>query len=227
MDESNVRLQGEELSTTKQAQLDAILEKYSVVMKSIPGETDLMEHTVDTADTKPILSVPYRLPPQWKNSVRSDVEELVRAGIVVPSTRPWFSPIVPIRKSDGSVWLCIDYRKPNAMTVPDPYYMPLIEEILDKIGDAKFLSKMDLSKGFYQVPLKEDAQLKSAFITPFGKYQFQRMPFGMQNAPTTFQRMMDVVLGGLEEMASPYIDDVLVFSRTWEEHLEHIGAVLE
>ena len=223
LDESNVRLWGEELSTTRQAQLDAILEKYRMVMKSTPGETDLTEHTVDTADAKPIQNVPYRLPPQWKDSVRSEVEELVRAGIVVPSTSPWSSPIVPIRNPTD---LCGCALITGRLT-PDPYYMLLIEEILDKIGDAKFLSKMDLSNGFYQVPLKEDAQLKSAFITPFRKYQFQCMPFGMHIAPAMFQWMMDVVLGGLEEMSAPYIDDILVFSRTWEEHLEHIEAVLE
>ena len=93
--------------------------------------------------------------------------------------------------------LCVDFRTLNAHTVPDPYYIPLVEEFIDKIDEAKYLSKLDLAKGFYQVPMAEDSRMKTAFLTPFGKYEFIRMPFGLNNAPFTFQRLMDVVLSGL------------------------------
>ena len=131
-----------------------------------------------------------------------------------------------VRKPDGNVRLCIDYRKLNDITEPDPYYIPLISEIIDKVGEARFLSKIDLAKGFYQVPLSQDAQAKSAFTTLFGKFEFRRMPFGMKNAPATFQRLMDTVLVGQDQHAAPYLDDVLIFSTTWEDHLRHIRRVL-
>ena len=105
--------------------------------------------------------------------------------------------------------------------------MPLIDDILDNVGECKYLSKLDLSKGFYQVPIKESDKDKTAFCTPFGKFRFLRMPFGLMNAPSTFQRMMQTVLECQENYSSPYnIDDVLIYSRTWKEHVEHIRQVL-
>ncbi len=108
----------------------------------------------------------------------------------------------------------------------DPYYIPL-EELLYKIGNCTVLSKLDLAKGFYQVSLTGTAQEKSAFTTPFGKYQFVRMPFGMKNAPSSFQRLMDTVWSGLESCSTAYIDDVLIFSKNGKDHIEDVSAVLK
>ena len=99
----------------------------------------------------------------------------------MPSRSPWTSPIVPIVKSDGSIRMCVDYRKLNNVTVPDPYYIPIIDEL--KVAESRFLSKLDMAKGFYQVELDQDAQAKTAFVSPMGKYQFCRLPFGLRNAP--------------------------------------------
>ncbi len=104
--------------------------------------------------------------------------------------------------------------------------MPLVEELIGKVGNCGFLSKLDLSKGFYQVEMEESSQEKTAFVTPMGKYQFTRMPFGLRNAPSTFQRLMDLVLCGAEQFAAPYIDDVLVYSTSWSAHLTHLEAVM-
>lgn len=225
--EKNVqRLSGQTLSEDRQRQLDVILGRWERVMTGKPGVTCLAEHEVDTGEAKPIRCIPYRLPPQWKEQVRNEIEELVETGMVKHSVSPWSSPIVPVTKPGGAVRLCVDYRKLNSVTVPDPYYIPLIDEILDQVGEATFLSKLDLSKGFYQVPLAKAAQEKSAFVTPFGKYEFVRMPFGMRNAPSTFQRLMDKVLAGANEFALPYMDDILIFSKNWEKHLTHIDEVL-
>ena len=105
--------------------------------------------------------------------------------------------------------------------------MPLIEDLLDQVGQAVYLSKLDLTKGFYQIPLEAHDRDKTSFCTPWGKFRFTRMPFGLQNAPATFQRMMHDVLRGQEEHAASYIDDILVYSLNWEEHIAHIKAVLE
>lgn len=182
---------------------------------------------VSTTSQAPIRSTPYRLAPAWREQLREEIRTLLEADILKPSHSPWSSPMVPIRKPDGSVRLCIDFRKINQIIVPDPYAIPLIEDLLDQLGEAQYLSKLDLNKGFYQIPVDEKDQPKTAFCTPWGKYEFKRMPFGLRNAPATFQRFMHVVLGGLEQTAESYIDDVIVFSRTWEEHLVHLRQTLE
>ena len=127
-------------------------------------------------------------------------------------------------KPDKSIHLCIDYRKVNAITEPDPYYIPTVDELIGKVGKAQFLTKLDLAKGFYQVPVNPADRDKTAFVTPWGKFCFVRMPFGLRNAPTTFQRLVDTVLAGLERYAVPYSDDI---SESWEAHLVHMETVLQ
>ena len=159
--------------------------------------------------------------------MKAEIDSLLQGGIIEPCKGPWSSPIVPIKKPDGSLRLCVDFRRINAVTIPDPFCMPLIDDILDNVGDCPYLSKLDLAKGFYQVPIQPDDKDKTAFCTPFGKYRFTRLPFGLMNAPATFQCMTLEVLEGQEDHSSAYIDDVLICSKTWEEHLCHIRLVLE
>ena len=159
--------------------------------------------------------------------MREEVRTLAEQGILKPSLSPWSSPMVSVRKPDGTVRLCIDYRQINKVTTPDPFQIPLIDDLLDSLSEAKFISKLDMTKGFYQIPVAEKDKDKTAFCTPWGKYAFTRMPFGLRNAPATFQRCMNVVLEGLEEFTGAYIDDVIVYSNSWEEHLRHLREVLD
>ena len=152
---------------------------------------------------------------------------MVKSGTLVPSQSPWSSAMVPVRKPDGSIRLCIDYRRLNSVTQPDPYMMPRVQDLLDRISQARWLSKLDLNKGFYQIPLVPESVPKTAFCSPWGKFAFTRMPFGLMNAPTSFQRAMDEALTGQENSSATYIDDIVVFSETWEDHLRHVRAVLE
>ena len=130
-----------------------------------------------------------------------------------------------VQKKDGSIRLCVDYRWLNAVSIVDSYPMPRIEDLIDYIGQAKFIRTLDLTNGYWQVPVVEEDRGKTAFTTPFGLFQFQRMPFGLQGAPATFQRMMDRLLEGLREFSGAYLDDLVIFSRSWEEHLQHLGTV--
>ncbi len=157
--------------------------------------------------------------------VRDELEGLLESGIVVPSTSPWASPIVSVTKPDGSVRVCVDYRKLNEVTMSDPYYMPTLDDILERAGSCNVLSKLDLAKGYFQVRVAAGSREKTAFISPFGKYEFSRMPFGLKNAPAIFQRLMDGVLNECYECAAPYIDDILIFSRSWEEHMVDVRKV--
>ena len=221
------KLSGRKLEEEKKKELQRLLDEYKDVLRSEPGLTNRAKHIINTGDSLPCRTYPYRLCPAQRLKIKEAVRELLEAKIIEPSASPWTSPMVPVKKSDGSIRLCIDFRKVNSVTVPDPYDMPLIEDLLDQVGEAVYLSKLDLTKGFYQIPLEAHDRDKTSFCTPWGKFRFTRMPFGLRNAPATFQRMMHDVLRGQEEHAASYIDDSLVYSLNWEEHLAHIKAVLE
>ncbi len=157
--------------------------------------------------------------------MRDELESLERAGIIERSDSPWASPLVPVRKSNNKIRLCVDYRKLNSVTVTEPYYIPSFEEVVSKVGHAKVLSKLDLTKGFHQMEVCAEDRPKTAFVCPFGKWHFRKMPFGLCNAPSAFQRLMDIVLKDCMNCSTVYIDDILVWSKNWEQHLTHLRLV--
>ena len=144
-------------------------------------------HDINTGGSPPICSPPYQIADKWREQVRGVLDGLCAEGILVPSKSPWSSSIVPVPKKDGSVRVCVDFHKINKVTVLDPYCIPLVTDIVDRVADCQYLSKLDLNQGFHQVPLAEDVQMKTAIITPFGKFQFTTMPFGLVNSTLTFQ----------------------------------------
>ena len=152
--------------------------------------------------------------------------------MVQPSSSPWASPVVLVRKKDNSYRFCIDYRSLNAVTKGDAFPLPRVDDLLDQLGQSKCFSTLDLAAGYWQIPVDEQSREKTAFATPEGLFEFRMLPFGLTNAPAVFQRLMQRVLAGLKSSdgascVSVYIDDVLIFSRSIEEHLEHLRAVLE
>ena len=225
--DKQTRLQGGELTEQQKDELEKLLRKWGQVLRDDPGETSLVEHAIETGDAPPVRAAPYQLPDKLKEAVWEEIGSLKRLGILVPSTSPWGSPIVPVAKKDGSVRVCVDFRRVNKITVQDPYHIPLITEIVGRVGNARYLSKLDLNKGFHQVQLTAEAGRKTAVVTQFGKYEFTRMPFGLVNATSTFQRLMDLVLEGLHECCSAYVDDILIYSGSWNEHILHLEQVLE
>ena len=152
---------------------------------------------------------------------------MLQAGVVSPSNSPWAFPVVMVRKKGGALRFCVDFRKLNALTVRDQYPLPRIDDTLQRLGGAQWFSALDLAAGYWQIPLAPDSRAKTAFRTVHGLYEFNVLPFGLCNAPSTFQRLMDISLSGLKwDCCMCYIDDILIFSRTFEEHLRHIDAVL-
>lgn len=154
----------------------------------------------------------------------TEVQYLIDNGLAVPSNSSWASPCLLVGKPDMTDGFCTDYRKVNNVTKPDSFPLPRMEDCVDEVGSAKFVSKFDLLKGYWQVPLTPRAREISAFITPSGLYSYNVMSFGLRNAPATFQRLMNQVVAGLDGCAV-YLDDVVVYSDTWEQHIERIHSL--
>ena len=182
------------LTADQQRDLEKLKEEFSDVISDVPGRTTVVEHHIATGDATPIRRPPYRLPHALRETLGEEIRELLALGIIRPSTSEWAAPIILVPKKDGSKRLCVDFRKLNQVTRADPYPIPRIEELIDHVGNAKFISALDLTKGYWQVPVDKESQPKTAFVTPFGKYEFTTMPFGLMGAPATFQRLMDKVL---------------------------------
>ena len=217
---------GEQLSTQERSDMQNVVDEFTDVLQGKPGLTNLAEHSIATGTTGPIRLPPYRIPHAYRESVKEELKEMLESGIIEPSQSEWSAPIVVVRKKDGNVRLCVDYRRLNSSTPVDAYPMPRTDELIDRIGKAKFITTLDLAKGYWQVPMKEEDRTKTAFATPTGLFQFTVMPFGLSGAPATFQRMMDSLVRGLEGFTGVYLDDIIIFSETWTEHLQHVRQVL-
>lgn len=197
------------------------------VFSEAPGRTQLVQHRIQLKAPGPVRLPGYRIPAQLLPKIRQEIETMLEMGIIEPSHSEWSCPVVLVPKKDGSLRFCMDFRQLNAISAFDPYPMPRIDELIDRLGGAKFLTTLDLSKGYWQVPLEEGTKELTAFRTPFGFFQFTMMPFGLQGAPATFQRLMDQVLDGARGYASAYLDDVVIYSTSWEDHLTHVRDVLQ
>ena len=179
----------------------SVIEKYSFLfaMNSLDlGRTDLVKHHIELKDYTPIKDRYRRIPPHQYEEVRKHLKEMLDVGAIRHSNSPWASPVVLVRKKDGSLRFCIDLRKLNAQTVKDAYSLPHIEDTLDSLNGACIFTSLDLKSGYWQVELDEDSIPLTAFtVGPLGFYKCVRMPFGLTNAPATFQRLMESCLGEL------------------------------
>ena len=224
-DEEQIRM-GKHLSAEQAAELGSLLGEFEGVFQVLPGHTTLTEHRIITEDAHLVRLAPYRIPHAYRDDVKRELEEMLECGIIEPSTSGWSSPLVTVKKKDGSLRLCVDYRRLNWVSKMDAYPILRVDDLTDKVSEAPFITTLDLTKGYWQVPVAVQDREKAAFSTPYGLFQFSRMPFGLQGAPATFQRMIDKILNQMGDFASAYIDDVIVYSRTWQEHLNHMKAVL-
>lgn len=186
-------------------------------------------HTIPlVAGAKPVAIPMYRLSQIELEEVHKQVTYLLEKGLIAPTTSPWAAPVLFAPKADGGLRMCIDYRALNKQTVKDRFPLPRTEELLDRVGSAKFFSKLDLRSGYWQIPVTPADQPKTAFRTRYGHYEWKVMPFGLTNAPACFQRLVNSLFSRyLDKFIVVYLDDILIFSNTAEEHLEHLRLVLE
>ena len=218
---------GKHLTEAQQQELKVLLKKNSDLFSNSPGRTTLAEHHIETGDAYPVKLPPYRVPHAYRDSLEKELKEMEKAGLIESSTSDWASPIVLIKKEGKSMRMCVDYRRLNSVTKVEAYPMPRVDELIDRLGKAKYITTLDLTRGYWQVPVAAKDRYKTAFITPWGLYEFKVMPFGLSGAPASFQKLMDRILRGSQEYSEAYLDDVVIFSETWEEHLKHLTDILE
>ena len=193
------------------------------------GRTNLVKHHIKLTDPAPFKEAYRRIPPQMYDEVKAHIQEMLDLGAIRPSNSPWASAIVLVRKKDGRLRFCIDLRRLNNRTVKDAYSLPRIETILDSLGGAQIFSTLDLKAGYCQVEMAEECKAYTAFTCgPLGFYECDTMPFGATNAPATFQRLMHDCLGELNmNWCIVYLDDIIIFSDTKEEHIKRLEAVFQ
>ncbi len=216
-----------EITDQERRQVEQLLRKYYPVFADRLGNTSIIQHRIELTENKIIKKNPYTIPRAYYDNVKQQLEDLVKQNIITPSRSSYSSPIVVVKKKDGSLRICNDFRELNSVTKKDVYPLPKIDTILSVLSGYLYLSTLDARSGFLQVPIHPDDRHLTAFTTPFGFYEYTRMPFGLCNAPATFQRMMDLILSGLTwEACLVYMDDIIVFGRTFEEHLHNLELVL-
>lgn len=218
------------LSVSESRALSKIISKFDSISyeKKGLGLTHLVKHKIVTTGP-PIKQRYYPLSPARQRQLDAEVDEMLSLGVIRPSRSPWSSPVIIVQKKDGTGRFCLDSRKLNNVTIRDSYPLPHIARILDNLGGARYVSSIDLSKAFWQVPLDEDSCEKTAFVVPGrGLFEFTRMPFGLKNAPSELQRLADALFGPeFDDNAFCYLDDLILISEDFDSHIKLLNKVFE
>jgi hypothetical protein len=180
------------------------------------------------AGATPVITTPYRHPKKFRDEIEKAIKELLAMGHIRPSKSPFASSVVLVLKKDGTLRMCIDYRALNKKTIMNRYPIPRINELMDELHRVVFFTKIDLRSGYHQIRIKEKDIEKIVFWCHFGHFEFLVMPFGLTNAPTTFQSYMNHIFRAqLRKYLLVFFDDILIYSKTWDEHLTHLGEILD
>ena len=216
----DVHISGE-LDLEQRNQLWELLREFGDIFSSIPGKTDVIEHRIVLTDGNPVRCKPHPVPHALKDTILEEVKEMERLGVIEKSDSPYASPLLIVKKNDNSNRPVVDFRRLNKVTVFDAEPMPNVDDIYARMSKARYFSKLDFCKGYWQIPMALDDRKKTAFCTPLGLYHFTRMPFGLQNACATYGRMMRWVLEGLEQTDN-FVDDVISFTDGWLSHMQEL-----
>lgn len=191
------------------------------------GRTNIVKMNIETGDHPPIKQRPYRIPFAQRSAVDKSIDEMLEADIIRPSCSPWSSPLVIVTKKDGTARMCVDYRRMNQVTKKDSYPLPDISEMLSSFKNAKYFTTIDLKSGYWQLEVEEQDKEKTAFCCYRGLFEFNVLPFGLCGGPPVFQRAINYALQGTQGFACAFLDDIIVYSGSIEEHLEHIRIVFQ
>lgn len=213
--------------TSQRAELDTLLDNAVVIPSDKPGITSLTEHQIDVGSQRPIKQRCYVVSPKIQDAMREEVDKMLK-GIIEPSFSEWSNPVVMVKKPNGKYRFCLDFRKVNEISKKDAYPLPNMNAILDKLRAAQYISTIDLSQAYFQIPLAKDSREITAFSVPGkGLYHITRMPYGLTEAPVTFQRLLDKLIGpDMEPFVFAYLDDIITATPTFKEHLLWLEKVL-
>jgi transposase InsO family protein len=213
----------------QRSQIREILWRHKILFDPTPSIIDIApQSAIRTGDHPPIYSKQYPTPSRDQLIKQDETTKLLERGQIEESTSPWSSPVVLVKKKDKTMRFCIDYRRLNAITVRDAFPLPRIEEIFDQLSEAIYFTKFDFKSGYFQVPLAKEDRPKTAFSTRDNHYQFTVLPQGISNGPATFQRIINHILGPTRwRYALAYIDDIIIYSRTFNDHLEHVNEICQ
>lgn len=221
----------DKLSETEKCQLLQLLTEYQDIFVGPDGKfgrTNLVKHSMDTGDSKPIKIPPRRLPYSQREIVENEIAKMLENDVIEPSESPWSAPLLLVAKKDGSWRFCVDYRQLNSVTKKDAYPLPRIDESLDSLAGASYFSTLDLVSGYWQMEMEEKDKHKTAFSTHMGLFQFKVLPFGMCNAPSCYERLIELVLRGLRwEKCLCYLDDIIVFGKSFDQALQNLKLVFD
>ena len=204
------------------------LDLFPEELPGLPPEREVEFSIELLPGTSPISRAPYRMEPTELRELKAQLQDLIDKGFIRPSTSPWGAPVLFVKKKDGTLRLCVDYRQLNKATVKNKYPLPRIDDLFDQLQGTEYFSKIDLQSGYHQLRIKRGDTLKTAFRTRYGHYEFQVLPFGFTNAPAAFMDLMNRVFRPyLDRFVIVFIDDILIYSKSQEEHEEHLRAVLQ
>lgn len=219
---------GLNLSENEKLQLDGALLKHIGVFNYSGDPTPFAIHQINTGNHEPIATPPYRLSFAKTRELKREIETMLENDVIEECESAWSSPVVMVPKRDGSIRVCVDYRKLNSITVPDRYPLPRLDDLLHAAKSTKYMTTLDLQSGYYQIEVALEDRDKTCLITPFGTFRFTRMPFGLRNAPATFQRLINTFKTGIPNVCIlAYLDDVIICSETFQKHLEDLDIVFK
>ncbi|CAM4615491.1 unnamed protein product [Lepidochelys kempii] len=216
-----------ELTPEQRTEVIDMIQRNQDVFCTQPGRTTLVQHHIVTRPGVRVTIRPYRILETKREEIRTEVKKMLELGVIEESHSQWSSPIVLVPKPDGTLRFCNNFRKLNEVSQFDAYPIPCIDELVDPLGKAQYLTTLDLTTGYWQIPLAENAKEKTAFSTPNDLFQYTVLLFGLHGAPATFQRLMDKLLQPHAKYATAYLDDIVIHSPDWETHLGKVEAVLD
>lgn len=216
------------LNRDQKIRLNEFINKHSIIFNEAGPATTKIEHRIETLNHLPVASAPYRLPAPKREALKAEIDKMLKDDIIEESDSPWASNVVMRLKPNGKWRICIDYKRLNEITIADKYPLPIIDDLLQDARGTLYMTTIDLHSGFWQIGLREEDREKTAFITPFGMYQFKRMPFGLKNASATFQRLANNLKNSLPNMKIlTYLDDLILISDTFEDHMKELNELFK
>ena len=212
------------LSRGQSDEIRTLIADFPNLFGDVPRRTHLCEHDIVVDSDRAIRQHPYRVNPKQLQTIRDEVQYMLDNGMIEPSDSEWASPCLLVPKADGNFRFCTDYRKLNLVTKSDSYPIPRVDDLIDRVGDARFVTKIDLLSAYFQIPLSPRAQEVTSFVTPDGLYKYKVMPFGLKNAPAAFQKLINTVTRDIQD-CDAYLDDIVVYSRDFATHLQQLRSL--